>query len=127
MRACVYDCGALIAIDKLQVDALRRHQDRMRQGYQILVPAPAAAQAVRAPARQVRLMRTLRGCEVVPFRSSDVPQVGTLLAKAGTADVVDAFVALTAAQAAAPVISPDIGDLEHLLATLGTRLPVFPP
>ena len=32
-----------------------------------MVPAPVAAQVVRDPTRQARLMLTLRGCDIIPF------------------------------------------------------------
>ena len=32
-----------------------------------MVPAPVAAQVVRDPQRQARLMLTLRSCDIVPF------------------------------------------------------------
>jgi hypothetical protein len=51
--------------------------------------------------------------------------VGQLLAASGTANVVDAFVALLAAQNRALVLSTDAGDIRHLLDCLGARLPVL--
>ena len=53
--------------------------------------------------------------------------MGTLLAGAGTSDVIDGLVAVTAAQAEAAVVTTDAGDITHLLTTLGVRLPVLPP
>lgn len=125
--AIVYDSGALIALaDGRQAAALERHQDRLLRGYRVLVPAVVAAQVVRNPARQARLMRALRGCDIVPFSAGHHVPVGRLLAAAGTADVVDAFVALLAAASQALIISSDPGDMSHLLSCLGVRRPVFP-
>jgi predicted nucleic acid-binding protein len=72
-------------------------------------------------------MTTLRGCYVVPFTPDQVTPVGTLLAGAGTSDVIDGLVALTAARAEAAVVTTDIGDITHLLQTLGVRVPVLSP
>ena len=91
------------------------------------MPAPVAAQVVRDSRRQARLILTLRGCDVVPFAASQVAPVGMLLAGAGTSDVVDGLVAVTAAQAKAAVVTTDGGDITHLLKTLGVRVPVLPP
>ena len=91
------------------------------------MPAPVAAQVVRDPRGQARLMLSLRGCDVVPFRPDQATPVGMLLAGAGTSDVIDALVALTAARAEAAVITTDIGDIAHLLETLGVRVPVLAP
>jgi len=126
-RRYVYDSGALIAIDKRDAAALRRHESRLGRGHEVIVPAPVAAQVVRDPRRQARLMLTLHGCDVVPFRAGQVTPVGTLLAGAGTSDVIDGLVAITAAQAEAAVVTTDAGDITYLLETLGVRVPVLPP
>lgn len=123
----VYDSGTLIAIDKRDAAALRRHESRLGRGHEVIVPTPVAAQVVRDPRRQARLMFTLRGCDVVPFTPDQVTPVGTLLAGAGTSDVIDGLVALTAARSEAAVVTTDIGDITHLLQTLGVRVAVLPP
>jgi hypothetical protein len=63
----------------------------------------------------------------VPFVPDQVTPVGTLLAGAGTSDVVDGLVAITAAQAEAAVVTTHAGDIAHLLKTLGVRVPVLAP
>ena len=126
-RKYVYDAGALVAIDKRVGDVLRSHLTRLAQGDTIIVPAPVAAQVVRDPRRQAPLMLTLRGCDIVPFGEQDVSPVGSLLARAGTSDVTDGLVALTAVKAEAAVVTSDAGDIRHLLRTLGVRLPVLAP
>ena len=126
-RKYVYDAGALVAIDKRYDKPLRDHQERLGRGHAIIVPAPVAAQVVRDPKRQARLMLTLRGCDIVAFGEQDVSPVGSLLARAGTSDVTDGLVALTAARAEAAVVTSDAGDIQHLLRTLGVRLPVLAP
>ncbi|HEX3488620.1 MAG TPA: PIN domain-containing protein [Streptosporangiaceae bacterium] len=122
----VYDSGALIAIDdNRNRAAVDRHRDWIGRGRKILVPTVAAAQAVRKPAVQARLMLALRGCDLVPFTADHHVPVGQLLAAAGTADAVDAFVALLAAQQQAAVISSDPDDIGHLLSCLGVRRPIL--
>jgi predicted nucleic acid-binding protein len=128
LREYVYDSGALIAIDSSRdAEQVDDHKKRLAQGDLIIVPAPVAAQVVRDPRRQARLMLTLRGCEIVPFEENDVSPVGQLLARSGTSDVVDGFVALTAVKEGAAVITSDPDDIAHLLGTLGVRLPVLRP
>ena len=127
MRSYVYDAGALVAIDKRRDDALERHQIRLAGGDRIIVPAPVAAQVVRDPRQQARLMLTLRSCDLMPFGEDDVAPVGRLLAGAGTADVIDGFVALTAAQFGSAVVTSDGDDIRHLLKMLGVRLAVVAP
>jgi predicted nucleic acid-binding protein len=123
----VYDSGALIAIDSCRDIELESHQKRLARGHHIIVPAPVAAQVVRDPRRQARLMLTLRGCEIVPFEEDDIFPVGKLLASSGTSDVVDGLVALTAVKASAAVVTSDPDDIAHLLDTLGVDLAVLRP
>jgi predicted nucleic acid-binding protein len=127
MEQVVYDSGALIAIDRRRDDlSLRRHQHRIRQGDHIMVPAPVAAQVIRDPGRQARLMLALQSCDMVPFGQEDAGPVGRLLAQSGTSDVVDGFVAVTAAVNDAIVVTSDPDDIERLLRVIGIRVPVLP-
>ena len=99
----VYDSGALIAIsDPRNWAAFDSHLKRVARD-RVLVPTVVAAQVVRKPAIQARLMRALRGCELIPFTADHHVPVGELLARSGTADVVDAFVALLAATTERPL------------------------
>jgi hypothetical protein len=122
----VYDSGVLVAIgDPRNRTAVDRHRERIGRGRKIMVPTVVAAQVVRKPAAQARLMMALKGCELVPFTADHHVPVGQLLAMSGTADVVDAFVALLAARTKARVISSDPDDIGHLLSCLGVRRPVL--
>jgi PIN domain len=124
----VYDSGALSAIDsRRDSPQFQRHQARLGRGDHIIVPAPVAAQVVRNPPRQARLMLALRTCDIVPFEEDHVFPVGKLLAISGTSDVLDCFVALTAVEASAVVVTSDPDDIAHLLRTLGVRLAVRSP
>ena len=69
MEHVVYDSGALIAIDSGNELSLRRHQKRITARHHVIVPAPVAAQVVRDPRRQARLMLALRACDIVPFEA----------------------------------------------------------
>jgi predicted nucleic acid-binding protein len=123
----VYDTGALIGVERSSQAGLARHRGFLAHRLRVVVPSPVAAQVVREPKRQAPLMSVLRACDIVPFGTGDYSPVGQLLAKAGTSDVIDAFVALTAAKARAAVITSDPRDIGHLLDTLGLRLPVITP
>jgi len=123
-REVVYDAGALIAIDGRSEIAMVRHREFLDEGTRVTVPAVVAAQAVRDPAKQARLMLALRGSRVIPFTEDHYAPVGKLLAASGTCDVVDAFVAHTAAQFKAAIYTSDPADMRHLVSTLGLRLPV---
>ncbi len=79
--------------------------------------APVVAQVSRSP-RQVQLLRLLRGCAIVGFAPHEVHEVGNLLGRAGTSDVVDAHVVLTGGRCEATVITSDLEDLERLSDSL---------
>jgi predicted nucleic acid-binding protein len=124
-RRFVYDTGMLIAIERRDGVALEQHQDFLSDGIRVIVPAVVAAQAVRAPAKQAKLMRVLHGAIIEPFTEEHHMVVGKLLAKSGTCDVVDAFVAFLAAANEAGVFTSDVDDIKHLVRTLGADLPVL--
>jgi predicted nucleic acid-binding protein len=125
MEQVLYDSGALIAIDRHNELSLRRHQRRITGGDRIIVPAPVAAQVICDPARQVRLMLALQSCDIVSFGRDDIGPVGKLLALSGTSDVVDGFVAITAAGNGATVVTSDPGDVTRLLDVIGVRVPIL--
>lgn len=125
MNAYVYDSGALIALDRPGGFALDRHAALLARRHHVLVPVPVAAQVIRAPHRQARLMLALRGCDIIPFGREHAAPVGAVLARSGTSDVVDGFVAVTAAENDAAVITSDPDDIARLLDSIGARLPVL--
>ncbi|MGE0881150.1 MAG: helix-turn-helix domain-containing protein [Acidimicrobiia bacterium] len=87
----------------------------IRDGLAGVVPittAPVVAQASRSP-RQVLLRTFLPGCDVVAFEAAEAHDVGALLARAGTSDVVDAYVAVVAAKRGSIVVTSDLDDLRH--------------
>ena len=127
MEQVVYDSGALIAIDSGHELSFRRHLKRIAARHRVIVPAPVAAQVVRDPRRQARLMAALRGCDIVPFEAGHAGLVGQLLARSGTSDVVDGFVAIKAAEVEATVVTSDTQDIKHLLYVLGIRLTLLQP
>jgi len=124
-RKFVYDAGVLIAIDRRSAAALMRHDRLMTRGNRVIVPAVAAAQAVRKPDRQARLMLALRGVDIAAFTSAHHVAVGRLLAESNTCDVVDAFVVLLAARNEAAIYTSDVEDIKRLVDTLGVELPVL--
>jgi hypothetical protein len=122
----VYDSGALIALDDPRNwKAGLAHNRRVERNERILVPSVVAAQVIRNPPKQARLMRALKGCDIVPFSRAHHVPVGTLLAASGTSDVVDGFVALLAAQADM-VVTSDADDMARLLEILGAEVAISP-
>ena len=114
MRPVVYDAGVLVAADRNVRRVWAEHRARLESGLVPAVPAPVVAQVSRSPA-QVQLRRLLRGCEVVSLTEQTAHAAGQLLGRAGSADVVDAAVAQTAADLRADVVTGDRADISKLL------------
>ncbi len=119
----VYDAGLLIAAERGNREVWADHRARLELGIVPVTTAPVVAQVSRSP-RHAQLRRLLRGCRVEPFAAEQAHEVGALLGKARTADVVDAHVIVTAASTAATVLTADPGDLRHLSRRLPPPVPV---
>jgi len=74
------------------------------------------AQVMRNPARQARLSRLIRqpGTDVIPLDGPAATAVGLVLAKTGTADIVDAHVVVCAQRAQQAVVTGDFADLRRI-------------
>ena len=116
MAGVTMDAGGLIALersDRRVVVLLARARET---GARVTVPAPALAQTVRRPERQVRLARLVRQptTDVVPLDRVDATNVGRLLAASATDDIADAHVVVCARRAAQQVVTSDPDDLLRL-------------
>lgn len=110
------DAGPLIALDRNDRRVIAVLALAHSSASPVVVPATALAQAVRDPARQVRLARLLRQprTRVVPLDRVDATSVGRLLAASGTSDVVDAHVVVCARRAGRAIVTSDPSDLRAL-------------
>ena len=115
----VYDAGVFVAAERNDRDVWADHRARLELGLIPRTTAPVVAQVSRS-ARQVQLRRMLRGCDIVDFTSDDSHEVGALLGKVSTSDVVDAHLAIVAFRRQATVLTSDIEDLRHLSDQLPT-------
>ena len=122
MTTLVLDTGALIALDRNDRTVWAMLRNAADDSAQVSVPAGVIAQAWRDGSRQALLSRALTHCDEVPLEGSLARATGLLCGRAGTADIVDASVALVAAARAqtgpAALITSDPTDLGHLLQTL---------
>jgi hypothetical protein len=122
MTALVLDTGALIALDRNDRTVWAMLRNAADDSAQVSVPAGVIAQAWRDGSRQALLSRALTHCDEVPLEGSLARATGLLCGRAGTADIVDASVALVAAARAqtgpAALITSDPTDLRDLLQTL---------
>jgi len=110
------DAGGLIAIDRGDRRVLTLLIRAAERGTKVTIPATALAQAIRNPARQARLTRLIRmpSTDVVAMDVLDATAVGVLLARSGTADVVDAHVVICARRATGSIVTSDPRDLRRL-------------
>ena len=122
MTTFVLDTGALLAIER----GNRRLWARLNAAddpAKIQVPAGAIAQAWRGGPRQAPLARALKTCDEVPLDGLLAREAGALCGQTGTADAIDASVAVTASWAArrddVAVVTSDRSDIGPLLAALG--------
>lgn len=109
----VYDAGVFVAAERNDRDLWADHRARLELGLIPQTTAPVVAQVSRSP-RQVQLRRMLRGCDVVGFATDDSHEVGALMGKASTADVVDAHLVVIASRRQATVLTSDVEYLRHL-------------
>ena len=121
----VYDAGLLIGAERNDRDVWADHRARLELGIVPRTTAPVIAQVSRSP-RQAQLRRLLRGCDVDGFDLGQSHEVGGLLARTGTSDVVDGHLALTAAKSQSIILTSDLDEIEHLSNSLPRPVVVRP-
>ena len=118
----VLDAGALIALDRNDRGAWAMLRVAADDATTVLVPAGVIAQAWRDGRRQALLSRALSHCDEVPLDGVVARAAGLLCGRAGTTDVIDASVAVTAAGVArhgdVAIITSDPDDIRRLLSVL---------
>jgi len=117
----VYDAGVFVAAERNDRDVWADHRARLELGLIPRTTAPVVAQVSRSP-QQVQLRRMLRGCDIVGFAPDDSHEVGALVGKASTSDVIDAHLAIVASRHQATVLTSDVEDLRHLADHLPTLI-----
>jgi hypothetical protein len=126
VTALVLDAGALLAVDRDDRAMMARLRVAQRAGLELRSNAMVVAQAWRdRRGRQVNLARLLRAVDVHPVLPQHGRDAGALLGDTGTADPVDATVALLAL-AGDRILTSDPGDLALLVAAAGNRAVIVP-
>src|SRR5580704_11408492 len=113
MNGITFDAGGLIALDRNDRRVIVLLARATELGMRVTVPATALAQAIRSPARQTRLCRLIRqaATDLVSLDGAEAAAVGLLLAKSGTADIVDAHVVICARRTGQVVVTSDPADI----------------
>ncbi|MGH3992064.1 MAG: PIN domain-containing protein [Pseudonocardiaceae bacterium] len=120
----VYDTGALLAAERGDRTMWALHRRCLDRAGLVVVPAVVLGQAWRG-GPQPQLSRLLPGCVIEPFDENAGRAIGRLLRDAGTCDVVDAHVVLTALRYRAAVLTSDPDDLQRLAAATKVQLRLY--
>lgn len=124
-RKLVLDAGALIEIERNPRGQLSRACDHaIEEGVRPLLPTVVWAQVYRHSSRQVTLTRLRKVCQDVPFTTEAADQVGLLLARSRTQDVVDAAVVVAALHHESVIVTSDPADMRELGKAVGVRVEV---
>jgi hypothetical protein len=122
-----YDTGALVAADRGERRMWARHRALLALRVVPVAPAAVVAQAWRGGGRQARLAQLLRGCDVEHLDAARARQIGELLARSGTADIIDGSVVEGALRRRDLVVSSDHDDIAALATAAGRHLEVERP
>lgn len=121
----ILDAGFLVSVDRGERQAHAFLAAASRAGTRLHSTEPVVAQVWRQGARQARLSRFLRTVRLHPL--DDGRSVGQLLARTGTADVVDAHLVVCAVRVGCDVVTGDPGDLSSLADAMGSAAPEIHP
>lgn len=119
----VLDAGALIGIDRDDRRTAGLIELGRRSGATLVTSAPVVAQAWRGSARQARLARLPSMIDIRAAQLVDARAAGELLTATGTADVVDALLAVLAVPGD-QLLTSDPADLTALMAERGIPVTV---
>jgi hypothetical protein len=121
----VLDAGALIAIDRGNRSVMALLRVAQRNNVPVCTSGGVVAQTWRQGARQVILAKTLQGITVAAIDGPTAKRIGELLSVSNSADIVDAHVALLAADGDR-IVTSDPQDIAHLTAARNVH-PVIVP
>lgn len=110
----VLDVGALVAVDRRDRMTGVRLRVLQQQGTPVRVSSAVVGQVWRDGRRQANLSRVLAGAGIEALGKDDGKRIGELLALTGSADIVDAHVALMTAPGDL-VLTSDPDDIRKLL------------
>ncbi len=113
----VLDAGALVAIDRRNRLVGAQLRVLQQRGTPVRVSSAGVGQVWRDGRKQANLARVLAGVGIEALDKDDGKRIGELLARSGSADIVDAHVALITGHADL-VLTSDPGDIHKLLHSL---------
>ena len=114
----VLDAGALVAVDRRDRMIGAQLRVLQHQGTPIRVSSAVVGHVWRDGRKQANLARVLAGVGIEALGKDDGRRIGELLALAASTDVVDAHVALMAANTDL-ILTSDPSDIRQLLQARG--------
>jgi hypothetical protein len=121
----VLDAGALIGIDRDDRRVAGLIELGRRAAADLVTTSPVVGQVWRNGVRQARLARALAMIDVRTVGLDDAKDAGVLLGRAGSSDVVDAFLAMLALPGD-QLLTSDVIDLAGLVDALRSEVRVVP-
>ena len=108
----IIDAGPLIDSERVNTRLFALLKRSTERGEELHTTHPVLSQVWRDPGRQVHIQRALRAFTTHPLDNSKA--VGSVLAKSGTSDVVDAHLATVAQALGTFVVTTDPDDMSRL-------------
>jgi hypothetical protein len=121
----VLDAGALVAVGRRDRSVGAQLRVLQQGGTPLRVSAAVVGQVWREGGKQANLARVLAGAGIEGLGQDDGKRIGELLARTGSADVMDAHVALLTAPGDV-VLTSDPDDIGVLLRERGVAARVQP-
>lgn len=123
MPGITYDTAALVAAERGDRLLWSLHRRALERGLRPTVPAGVLGQAWRG-GPQADLSRLLKGCHVEALDETRARNAGEACARARTADVIDASVAVGAIARGDLLVTSDRDDIRRLASALGASLEI---
>ena len=121
MSALILDAGALVGIDRNNPVVLHLLRRAQQEGLELRTNPMVVAQVWRdRQGRQANLARLLQAVDVRPVRDQEGREAGVLLGRTGSADPIDATVALLA-NPGDRILTSDPAGLTKLAEAAGCR------
>ena len=125
MPGITYDAGALVAAERGDRLLWSLHRRALERGLRPTVPAGVLGQAWRG-GPQAELSRLLKGCRIEGLDETRARTAGDACGRAGTADVIDASVAVGAIAMSLP-FGPRVGPGQQTVLSDECELVSEPP
>lgn len=115
MAGLTLDSGALIAYERADARVREVLATAFARGIVPTVPAVAIAEVWRGDARDVRVARLLKACNVEPLDERRAKDAGALRRKVADAGAIDAAIAVGAQRRGDSIATSDPEDMRRLL------------